>query len=84
MEYDKQAKRIINETATESEADYRQKSLIRKLCKKYKNDEIFSERAAKQSYRKGVYANNSALLEEDLEDAVREAENYSKTSDYDS
>lgn len=63
-----QANKIINDTATESEADYRQKSLIRKLCKKYKNSEVFSERAAKQSYRKGFYANNSALLEEDLDD----------------
>lgn len=63
-----QAKRIINETATESEADYRQKSLIRRLCKKYKNNEVFSGKAVKQSYRKGVYLNNSALLQEDLDD----------------
>ena len=63
-----QAKKIINDTATESEADYRQKSLIRRLCKKYKNDEVFSGKAVKQSYRKGAYLNNSALLQEDLDD----------------
>ena len=34
-------------------------------------------------YRGGMTAEDF-LLEEDLEDAVREAENYSKTSDYDS
>lgn len=63
-----QARRIINETATESETERRQKALIRKLCKKYKNGEAFSDRAAKQSYRKGFYSDNSALLVDDLED----------------
>lgn len=63
-----QARRIINETATESEPERRQKELIRKLCKKYENGEAFSDRAAKQSYRKGFYSDNSALLVDDLDD----------------
>lgn len=63
-----QAKRIINDTATEGEAEHRQKDLLRKLRKKYTADATFSEKQIKASFRRGAYQNNSALLDEDLTD----------------